>query len=78
MKRALISQKPWQDLDILVPVCKPSPKGGRPRCDDRAAFNGIFFVLMTGIPWEYLPQKLGYDSGMTCLRRLRQWQAEGV
>lgn len=66
MKRALIRQKLWQDL---VPVCKPSPKGGRPRCDDRAAFNGILFVLMTGIPWEDLPQELGFGSGMTCWRR---------
>lgn len=78
MKRALISQKLWQDLEPLVPVCKPSPKGGRPRCDDRAAFNGILFILMTGIPWEDLPRELGFGSGMTCWRRLRQWQAEGV
>ena len=78
MKRALISQKLWQDLEPLVPVCKPSPQGRRPRCDDRAAFNGILFVLMTGIPWEDLPQELGYGSGMTCWRRLRQWHAEGV
>lgn len=78
MKRALISQKLWQDLEPLVPASKPSPKGGRRRCDDRAAFNGIVFVLMTGIPWEDLPQALGYGSGMTCWRRLRQWQAAGV
>lgn len=78
MKRALISQKLWQDLEPLVLAPKPSPKGGRPCCDDRAAFNGILFVLMAGIPWEDLPQELGFGSGMTCWRRLRQWQAEGV
>jgi hypothetical protein len=28
-------------------------------------------VLRTGIPWEDLPQELGFGSGMTCWRRLR-------
>ncbi len=48
------------------------------RCSDRAAFNGILFVLMTGIAWEDLQQELGFGSGMTCWRRLRQWQRDGV
>ncbi len=59
MKRALISHKVWQDFEPLVPASKPSLKGARRRCDDSAAFNGILFVLMTGIPWEDLPRELG-------------------
>ena len=39
---------------------------------------GILFVLYTGIPWEYLPQELGFGSGMTCWRRLRDWNEAGV
>lgn len=62
----------------LLPVVTSSAKGGRPRVDDRAALNGILFVLHTGIPWEDLPQELGFGSGMTCWRRLRDWQANGV
>jgi transposase len=46
--------------------------------DDRAALNGIVYVLQTGIPWEELRQELGFGSGMTCWRRLRGWQAAGV
>jgi transposase len=46
--------------------------------DDRACLNGILFVLATGIGLERLPQQLGYGSGMTCWRRLRDWQAAGV
>jgi transposase len=40
--------------------------------------TGILFVLRTGIPWEYLPQEMGCGCGMTCWRRLRDWQAVGV
>lgn len=45
---------------------------GRKRLDDRAALCGVLFVLYTGIPWEFLPQELGFGSGMTCWRRLRE------
>ena len=70
MKRSLISQKLWEELRVLVPEVSASPKGGRPRRSEHAVFNGILFVLFTGIPWEDLPQELGYGSGMTCWRRL--------
>ncbi len=47
----------------------------RPRC---AALSGILFVLRTGIAWEDLPPELGCGSGVTCWRRLRDWQEAGV
>jgi transposase len=41
---------------------------------------GILFVLHTGIQWEYLPQELGFGSGMTCSPpgRLAAWNEAGV
>ncbi len=39
---------------------------------------GILFVLYTGIAWRFLPQELGFGSGMTCWRRLRDWNEAGV
>jgi len=45
---------------------------------DRACLTGIMFVLKTGIQWEMLPQEMGCGSGMTCWRRLRDWQEAGV
>jgi transposase len=36
------------------------------------------FVLKTGLQWDMLPQELGCGSGMTCWRRLRDWQQAGV
>jgi transposase len=43
-----------------------------------AVLTGIIFVLKTGIGWEHLPQEMGCGCGMTCWRRLRDWQAAGV
>jgi transposase len=40
--------------------------------------TGIVFVLKSGIPWEMLPQEMGCGSGMTCWRRLKEWQEAGV
>jgi transposase len=61
-----------------LPEEPPKPKDGRPRVPDRAALTGIIFVLKSGIPWELLPQEMGCGSGVTCWRRLRDWQAAGV
>ncbi|ONK11220.1 hypothetical protein STBA_19500 [Streptomyces sp. MP131-18] len=41
-------------------------------------FQGILFVLHTGMAWEYLPQELGFGSGMTCWRRLAEWTEADV
>ncbi|OQO89657.1 hypothetical protein B1813_22395 [Saccharomonospora piscinae] len=35
-------------------------------------------MLYTGIGLESLAQELGFGSGMTCWRRLRDWQQAGV
>jgi transposase len=56
----------------------PKPSGGRPRVPNRAALTGTVFVLKTGIPWELLPKEMGGGSGLTCWRRLRDWQEAGV
>jgi transposase len=45
---------------------------------DREVLCGILYVLHTGIQWEHLPQELGFGSGMTCWRRLRDWNEAGV
>jgi transposase len=78
MAKPLVSDELWALVAPLLPPEPPKPKGGRPRIPDRAALSGIIFVLKSGIPWEMLPQELGCGSGVTCWRRLRDWQASGV
>jgi transposase len=73
------AHKPWEiegglrnRIKPLLPVAaRKSRPPGRKRLDDRKVLCGILFVLYTGVRWEFLPQELGFGSGMTCRRRLR-------
>jgi transposase len=77
MSKPLVSDDLWAAIAPLLPPEPAKPRGGRPRCDDRGTLAGIIFVLRSGIPWEMLPREMGC-SGMTCWRRLRDWQMAGV
>jgi transposase len=78
MSKPLLTDELWRRIEPLLPALPPHPKGGRPWVGNREALTGILFVLRTGIPWEYLPRELGCGCGMTCWRRLRDWQEAGV
>lgn len=78
MAQPLVSDELWGVIEPLLPKREAHFEGGRPPVDDRKALTGIVFVLKSGIPWEMLPQEMGCGSGMTCWRRLRDWQAAGV
>lgn len=78
MAKVLVSDELWELVEPLLPPEPPKPKGGRPRLPPRQVLTGILFMLKTGIPWEDLPPEMGCGSGMTCWRRLREWQEAGV
>ena len=78
MAKALVSDELWAVVAPLLPPPRPRPKGGRPPVDDCKALVGILFVPKSGIPWAMLPQEMGCGCGMTCWRRLRDWQKAGV
>lgn len=69
----------WTAIEQLLPkVGRRARHPGRKRHPDRLVFQGILFVLHTGISREHLPQELGFGSGMTCWRRLAEWTEAGV
>ena len=66
----------WKRVKRLLPAYSPSPKGGRPRADDRACFEAIVFVLRNGLRWRDLPDR--FPSPVTCWRRHAEWTGDGV
>ncbi|MFF9851031.1 IS5 family transposase [Streptomyces litmocidini] len=69
----------WAVIERLLPKVERRPRPpGRRRHPDRLVFQGILFVLHTGVAREHLPQDLGFGSGMTCRRRLAEWTEAGV
>ena len=80
MAKPILDDELWELIEPLLPPAKPRRfrHSGRKPVDNRKALTGILFVLRTGIGWEYLPQEMGCGSGMTCWRRLRDWQKAGI
>jgi transposase len=80
MAKPLVNDELWEQIQPLLPPPKPRRFRfpGRKPISDRQALTGIVFVLKSGIPWEMLPKEMGCGSGMTCWRRLRDWQEAGV
>lgn len=79
MAAKLLDDGLWEIIEPLLPRKKRRFRfPGRKRIDDRRCLTGILFVLRTGIPWEYLPLEMGCGSGVTCWRRLRDWQKVAV
>lgn len=74
--KRVLTDEHWQRLAPHFPEHPPSPKGGRPRADDRECLEGILWLLRTGARWQDIPVDL--PSGSTCWRRLQEWAGEGI
>lgn len=79
MAKVILDDELWEIIEPLIPKKKRRFRyPGRKPVPDREVLTGILFVLKTGIAWEDLPVEMGCGSGMTCWRRLRDWQKAGV
>jgi transposase len=76
MTKRVLTDQHWQRITPHLPEHPPSPKGGRPRADDRECLEGILWLLRTGARWQDIPVDL--PSGSTCWRRLREWAGDEV
>jgi transposase len=75
----IVADELWVLIEPLLPQRERRFRyPGRKRLPDREALQGILFVLYTGIAWRQLPPELGFGSGVTCWRRLDEWQQAGV
>ena len=71
-----LNDRLWERVRPLLPPLAPKPKGGRPRADDRACFEGVVHVLRNGLRWRDVPAQ--FPSGVTCWRRHAEWTGDGV
>lgn len=80
MAKPILDNELWEIVEPLLPRPKKRRRRypGRKPLGNRQALCAILFVLKTGLPWEHLPQELGWGSGMTAWRRLHAWQKAGV
>ena len=74
----LVSDDRWEAIAPLLPPAPRRDHGGPARVSHRAALGGILYILRHGLRWRDLPRELGFGSGITGWRRLRQWQDLGV
>src|SRR3954468_6152513 len=75
----IVSDQLWGLVEPLLPVKERRFRSpGRKRLPDRLALQGVLFLLQTGGSWPPLPLELGFGSGVTCWRRMDEWQKAGV
>ncbi len=71
------SRHDMTDAEWLVPrSVLPTGRQGPMRKNDRRVFDGIFFVLRSGIPWRDLPRH--YGPYTTCCNRCNRWSKDGT
>lgn len=69
-----ISDILWNEIKNAIPPKKT--KVGRPPKDAQEVLSAIFFVMVTGIQWRYLPSEYGKPSTIHGI--FRKWVKVGV
>jgi len=68
----------WHKIKPFLPPPPPHPLGcHRPRVEDRAAMDAIFFRLRTGCQWNAL-NATGICTSSSAHRRFQEWTQAGV
>lgn len=74
MARGQVTDEHWAIVGPLLP--SERGRGCRPAHDNRRFFDGMMFLLRTGIPWRDLPEEFGNWNSI--FRRFRRWCQQGV
>ena len=77
-QKYLVPEILWLRIEPIIRSLpeKNKKKCGRPRMNDRKAFNAIFYILRTGCQWKALPRCLGASS--TVHDRFQYWVKLGL
>ena len=66
----------WELIAKVLTVYNPPARTGRPRSDERLAFNGVIFRMRTGCQWNHLPQEFGDSSNV--YRAFVRWEQKAI
>ena len=72
----LLTDAQWEKVRPLLPRPRSRRRGGRPRASDRKVLEGLLWILRSGARLQDLPEE--FPSQVTCWRRLRDWEEQGV
>jgi transposase len=68
----------WEAIKRLLPPPPERTGPGRPRADDRAALNGIWYVLWTGCQWKAIHKDWFGVSSSVIHERFQTWREMGI
>jgi putative transposase len=68
----------WRILKRCLPKPPPKRGPGRPRADNRAVVNGIWYVLWTGCQWKAVHRTWFGVSSSVLHQRFQLWQQQGI
>jgi transposase len=72
MRRYELTDEQW----TLVAPLLPSQDTGRPRRDDRAVLNAVFWKLCSGAAWRDVPER--YGPWQTVYERFARYRDDGT
>jgi len=76
--RTRIDDDTWTLIAPILETPRGPGRRGRRPISDRAALEGIIDVLNSASAWGQLPATRYGVSGITCWRRLKTWQQQGI
>jgi putative transposase len=68
----------WEAVEQFLPPQPEQVGPGRPRADDRAALNGIWYVLWTGCQWKAIHKNWFGVSSSVIHERFQTWRKQGI
>lgn len=67
----------WRKIRKVLPQAPKKRRPGRPRADNRAVLNGIWYVLWTGCQWKAVHKDWFGVSSSVLHERFQTWQRQG-
>jgi putative transposase len=73
-----VPEELWKAVKRLLPPQSQRTGPGRPRADDRAVLNGIWYVLWTGCQWKAIHKDWFGVSSSVIHERFQTWRKMGI